>query len=439
MEDPTEGDEFVLSRVISGHKGDVKCVTSTSAGVLVSGGRDEIVKFWSKRGGEFSETLSLPQPKGLAVNSIGYYESPDGWRLFVGRKDGSIAVYGSGSTEPFTTLTHHTSNVCCLYVDEKNHILLSGSWDNNVIAWPILEIGAPEYSALLLSGHKLSVWALAAIESSPGYYLSGSADKTIKLWRDDNEIRTYTGHTDVVRALLVLSADTFLSAGNDATIRMWHVETGACLATYSSVMDNFIFSLSLVDSNIVSCSDGGHIEVWKRLCDKDVYSLTHSQIIQSPALAAWSVKGLPNGDFVCATSDGCVYVFTQESSRKAQAAVQTAFEDAVAAKVAKELERKEQQASETVVIKVSLDDGAPNMELRYTKGTDPTLAAEQFIQDYQLPVSYLNEITDYIVAHIPEAAAAQRKSTSCSLRNGLLWMEWSTIMSLMLPLTTAAS
>lgn len=38
------------------------------------------------------------------------------------------------------------------------------------------------------------------------------------------------------------------------------------------------------------------------------------------------------------------------------------------------------QASETVVIKVSLDDGAPNMELRYTKGTDPTLAAEQFIQ-----------------------------------------------------------
>ncbi|VDO05394.1 unnamed protein product [Haemonchus placei] len=193
MEDPTESDEFHLSRIIDAHKGDVKCITSTSAGVLISGGRDEHVRFWTKRGGEFSETLSFPQPKGLAVNSIGYYESTDGWRLFAGRKDGSIAVYGSGSSEPLTVLTQHSSNVCCLYVDEKNHILLSGSWDNNVIVWPIKELGSPEFPALLLNGHKLSVWALAAIESSPGYYLTGSADKTIKLWRDDTEVRTYTG------------------------------------------------------------------------------------------------------------------------------------------------------------------------------------------------------------------------------------------------------
>ncbi|KAK6040969.1 WD domain, G-beta repeat protein [Cooperia oncophora] len=222
MEDPTESDDFLLSRIIDAHKGDVKCVTSTSAGVVVSGGRDETVRFWTKRqvrklvlrvasyfmkknirmpvndsincrGGEFSETLSFPQPKGLAVNSIAYYESPDGWRLFAGRKDGSIAVYGSGSSEPLTVLTQHSSNVCCLYVDEKNHILLSGSWDNNVIVWPIKELGTPEFPALLLNGHKLSVWALAAIESSPGYYLTGSADKTIKLWHDDNEVRTYIG------------------------------------------------------------------------------------------------------------------------------------------------------------------------------------------------------------------------------------------------------
>ncbi|KAK6029422.1 PUL domain protein [Ostertagia ostertagi] len=383
MEDPTESDDFYLSRVIDAHKADVKCITSTSAGVLISGGRDENVRFWTKRGGEFSETISFPQPKGLAVNSIGYYESTDGWRLFVGRKDGSIAVYGSGSSEPLTVLTQHSSNVCCLYVDEKNHILLSGSWDNNVIVWPIKELGAPEYPALLLNGHKLSVWALAAIESTPGYYLTGSADKTIKLWRDDNEVRTYTGHTDVVRALLVVSVDRFLSAGNDSTVRMWHTETGVCLATYTSLVDTFIFCLALVDNNVVSCSEGGHVEVWRQLCVEDQYSLVHNQLVQLPALTAWAVKGLPNGD--------------SEANRKAPAAVLSAFDDAVAAKIAKELERKEQQHTK--------------YGLRYnnTKGTDPTLAAEKFIQDYNLPASYLNEITDYITAHIPEAAAAARK------------------------------
>ncbi|PIO62891.1 PUL domain protein [Teladorsagia circumcincta] len=41
MEDPTESDDFHLSRVIDAHKADVKCITSTSAGVLISGGRDE--------------------------------------------------------------------------------------------------------------------------------------------------------------------------------------------------------------------------------------------------------------------------------------------------------------------------------------------------------------------------------------------------------------
>ncbi|KAK6732564.1 hypothetical protein RB195_016748 [Necator americanus] len=363
MSDTTEGEGFRLSRVIDAHKSDVKCLASTSAGVIISGGRDETVKFWSKRGGEFSETLAFPQPKGLAVNSVAYYESPEGWRVFAGRKDGSIAVYGSGSSEPLSVLTQHSSNVCCLYVDEKNHILLSGSWDNNIIIWPIREIGSPEFPVLLLNGHKLSVWALCAIESNPGYYLSGSADKTVKLWHNDNEVRTYT----------------------------------------------VLFSLAFVDSHIASCSEGGYVEIWKQNTIEGQLSLSHAQLLQSPALTLWAVKGLPNGDIACAASDGKIYVFTENENRKASAAVAAAYDDAIAVKVAKELERKERQANETVVIKVSLDDGAPNMELRYKKGTDPALAAEKFIQDNNLPASYLNEITDYIKAHVPEAAAAAQK------------------------------
>ncbi|KJH51416.1 PUL domain protein [Dictyocaulus viviparus] len=356
MKTAEEGNEFYLSRVIEAHKTDVKCLTSTSAGVIISGGRDEFVRFWSKRGGEFSETFSFAQPKGLIVNSIGYYESSDGWRVFAGRKD-----------------------VCCLYVDEKNHILLSGSWDNNVIVWPIKEIGTPEYSALLLTGHTYSVWALAAIESSPGFYITGSADKSIKLWHNDIVVRTYTGHNDVVRAILVISADLFLSAGNDASIRLWHVQSDVCLATFSSLIETFIFSLAFVDSYVLSCSEGGHIEVWKQTGVEDTFS------------------------------DGCIYVFTQKESHKASSSVRTAFENAIAAKVAKELERRKQKANETVRISVSLDDGVPNMELLYTKGTDPVLAAEKFVKDYNLPFSYVDEITEYIKGHIPEAAAAARR------------------------------
>jgi hypothetical protein len=50
-----------------------------------------------------------------------------------------------------------------------------------------------------------------------------------------------------------------------------------------------------------------------------------------------------------------------------------------------------------------LDDGAPTTEFKYVKGTDPADAAAKFIQDYNLPTSYLDEITEYIKMNVPEA------------------------------------
>lgn len=43
----------------------------------------------------------------------------------------------------------------------------------------------------------------------------GSADKTIKMWKAGTCQRTFTGHTDCVRGLAVLSAVEFLSSSND--------------------------------------------------------------------------------------------------------------------------------------------------------------------------------------------------------------------------------
>lgn len=47
--------------------------------------------------------------------------------------------------------------------------------------------------------------------------------------------------------------------------------------------------------------------------------------------------------WLCFCSDGRIYVFTTEKNRKASAEVAAAYDDAVAVKVAKELERKERQ------------------------------------------------------------------------------------------------
>ncbi|CAI4221759.1 unnamed protein product [Auanema sp. JU1783] len=398
---------FELSRVIRAHKSDVRCLTVNASNVLISGGRDNTVKFWSKKGGEYNETISYSQPS--VVTSVAYYEADGDWKLFVGRRDGLVAVYGSGSKDPLHVLSYHTANVSCLYVDQKKKTLLSGSWDNNVVIWSIPFLGSDEAVRYVLKGHTLSIWALCTLPDESGCCLTASADKTIKLWNGEEAVQTFQGHTDVVRALLLVNESQFISAANDSKIRLWSIETSSCLAVFSSLVDEFIFSLTMVGPFVISCGEGGAIEVWQTELKENVMNMSHKQLIRTPAVTAWSSVGLSNGDFAVAASDGRVYVYTNSEARRAKPEVLEELDSELAARVAAQMERQERSTSDVVTIKVALDDGAANMELNYKKNTDPVVAAENFLKQYNLPISYLTEITDYICANIPEARQFQAK------------------------------
>ena len=70
--------------------------------------------------------------------------------------------------------------------------------------------------------------------------LTGSADKSIRLWNGSQTVRVFTGHTDCVRALAVVDGSKFLSGSNDATIRLWSVADGECLNIFYG-HSNFIY------------------------------------------------------------------------------------------------------------------------------------------------------------------------------------------------------
>src|SRR5712691_10907282 len=69
------------------------------------------------------------------------------------------------------------------------------------------------------AGGQVSHWCAPSIFNFhvPGWYpLSpGSADKTIKLWRQHKCLRTYHGHKDAVRTLALLTDIGFASGSND--------------------------------------------------------------------------------------------------------------------------------------------------------------------------------------------------------------------------------
>ncbi|EJD73820.1 WD domain-containing protein [Loa loa] len=417
------GKKYEFSGIIAAHLSDVKCIVKTDSEQIISGSRDGSVKVFSERNNAYMEDISFTNVERLAINAVAFYLCPRyGWLIFVGRKDGSIAVYTSNDDKPTRILHEHKMNVCALHVDAENGKLMSGSWDNNAIIWPIQEI------ALCLVGHRLSVWTVASIPERPDFYLTGSADLTIKFWQGDNEVNSFSGHDDVVRSIAVLSKHRFLSAANDFTIRLWDIDSGACLQKYSSLSGEYIYSLThanISGHNLMANSgEGGFLEIWGL---NDDGSLTHKQLIRTPAQSLWSLTFLKNGDIVVGADDGNIYIFSAVASRKADASTMGSFQCAVAKKIAETEAVMAAQQNEVVKIKVALDDGEPHIELRYKKGSDPYDAAQTFLMENNLPASYMNEVAQYIIENIPEARQAtnkkmaQSQSTQKVLVDGKEW------------------
>ncbi|CAJ0945625.1 unnamed protein product, partial [Mesorhabditis belari] len=280
---------------------------------------------------------------------------------------------------------------------------MTGSWDKTCVVFSIKEMDNESPQILRLVGQA----QILAVHSLPekDLYLTAGSDRVIRFWKKDTEIRQFTGHKDVVRALSVRSNEQFISASNDSTIRIWDIESGACIGKISSNFDSYIYSLTSLGDKLVTTSEGGYIEIWEPQAENKLL-FQNQQIIKTPAQSIWDACFMLNGDLVTAGSDGRIYVWTTNEKRKAPQAIIEALDAALAAQTAKEAEIAEKQAGGKVVIKVALDDGAPSLELIYEKGTDPSIAAEKFIRDNDLPISYLSEITEYIKANIPEARAA---------------------------------
>lgn len=136
------------------------------------------------------------------------------------------------------------------------------------------------FQKITLSGHKMSVWAVAAIPEKPDFYLTGSADTLIKYWNNGLELNSFLGiatkfliidvfgvhlkvfeelfrsyvivsvlhrvskppgHEDVVRSIVVLNAHRFISASNDSSIRIWDLDAGVCINKFNSLTGEYIY------------------------------------------------------------------------------------------------------------------------------------------------------------------------------------------------------
>jgi len=179
----------------------------------------------------------------------------------------------------------HDKDINAIAVQSSGVLFASASQDKTVKIWSTAE---GEVQGIL-RGHKRGVWSVQFSPSnmpviqgddgpvtSKGLILTGSGDKTVKLWSlsDFTCLRTFEGHSNSVLKVAWLKMPVnnekskrpvqFVSAGGDGLVKVWDANSGETECTLDNHEDRVWAIAVQPDTNaIVSGSGDSTVTFWK--------------------------------------------------------------------------------------------------------------------------------------------------------------------------------
>jgi WD40 repeat protein len=194
----------------------------------------------------------------------------------------------------------HNGAIHSVAISPDDSYALSGSNDKTMKLWE-LSSGDEIHSFV---GHSDSVNSVV-ISPDGLYILSGSGDKTMKLWNLSSgaEIRSFVGHTEKINSVAISPDGRYaLSGSDDNTIKLWELSSGTEIRSffeeYSRSVNSVAFSpngryiLSALQSNMI------HMKLWETSTGVEIQNfITHSMDrVKSVAIS-------PDGRYVLSGSD----------------------------------------------------------------------------------------------------------------------------------------
>lgn len=180
-------------RTLTGHGWDVRCVQwHPSKGLLASGSKDNLIKFWDPRTGTCLTTLH--QHKNT-IQALAFSPYLDGNYLAAGSRDQSLSVFDIRMMKEFRMYRGHKREVCSVTWHPVHPLIVSGGSEGDLLYWDLYSptngsnTGALSFSAVIPSepratlaqAHDSNIWSLAF--HPLGHLLaSASNDHTTRFW-----------------------------------------------------------------------------------------------------------------------------------------------------------------------------------------------------------------------------------------------------------------
>ncbi|CAH1230770.1 PAFAH1B1 [Branchiostoma lanceolatum] len=276
---------------LSGHRSPITRVLFHPVySVMVSASEDATIKIWDYETGDFERTL-----KGHtdAVQDVSFDHT--GKLLASCSADMTIKLWDFQTFENIKTMHGHDHNVSSVHFMPNGDFLISASRDKTIKMWEL----ATGYCVKTFTGHR--EWVRTVRVNQDGSLLAScSNDQTVRVWVVANkeckaELREHehvveciawapescNGHVNEAMGAEKKgrSGPFLLSGSRDKTIKMWDISTGVCIMTLVG-HDNWIRGVVWHPGGkyIISASDDKTLRVWdykNKRCQKTLEAHQH--------------------------------------------------------------------------------------------------------------------------------------------------------------------
>lgn len=171
-------------------------------------------------------------------------------------------------------ISGHTGWVRSISVDTSNQWFVTGSADRTIKVWDL----ATGILKLTLTGHINTVRGLAVSPRHP-YLFSCGEDKQVKCWdlEQNKVIRQYHGHLSAVYSLaLHPTIDVMVTGGRDSTARVWDMRSKQAVHVLTGHQNTVCaVAAQATDPQIITGSHDSTIRLWDLAAGKAMATLTN--------------------------------------------------------------------------------------------------------------------------------------------------------------------